>query len=373
VGQLRRKLMRSRNVVEHRRREIGIAYDPKTASIVQQERMTERYKSELFHEQLSLMCNMEGARILEALDVVEDLVGARDDVTPIYHYQDSPRQDQIETLVSLIHKLIELHSLEDNVFRWVPRGDAVVGGEYLGDYLKRIHRRIEQEAHPLEADVVRAIDRQAMITNVGAHFGGEARPHYSLRVDAYARFSSPMRELVGCFTHKQLWDGIYAARLGINTSVDDPNLRERIIKAAASAKGTQRRLAGAAFMYLLDAFFAPDLELPEPERPRRQGAIVGMDSTSQSKKRRHSRKIYVKLAELEVKVSVRDLELVFGVSYVPAKTIGQYGVCVEICPQEQDSNPHTAPAFFVGQTVDLSVFDHVDKYWVLKIVPRVNR
>jgi hypothetical protein len=94
---------------------VGIAYDPNTSSLVKKA-TTERYKSELFNEQLSLMCNMEGARILEALDVAEDLVGARDDVTPIYRYQDSPRQDQIETLVSLIGKLMELHSLDESVF-----------------------------------------------------------------------------------------------------------------------------------------------------------------------------------------------------------------------------------------------------------------
>jgi exoribonuclease R len=93
--------------------------------------------------------------------------------------------------------------------------------------------------------VVQAIDRQTMITNAGAHFGGDARPHYSLRVDAYAPFSSPMRDLAGCFT----------TRVGINTSVDDPNLREQIIKAAASTKGAHRCLAGAAFMYLFDAFY----------------------------------------------------------------------------------------------------------------------
>jgi len=369
VGQLRRALMRRRNIVELHRSEIGIAYDSKTDSIVKTK--TKRYESELFNEQISLMCNMEGARLLEALDVVEDLVGERDDVTPIYRYQDAPRKDQIDTLVSLIDSLIVLHSLDPFVFQWKPRGglEGSVGGEYLGDYLKRLHRRLDSGKTDAvaEIDVVRAIDKQAVVTNVGAHFGGEARPHHSLRVDAYARFSSPMRELVGCFTHKQLWDGIYAQRLGIDTSKDDPNLRDKIIKAASKAKTTQKRLGGASFLYLMDRFFAPDLEIPEGRRPRRRGVILGIDSNAERKKRKHSRKVYVKIDELEVKVSLADIESIYGVRYHPTDTIGQYGVCVEVKPKE---TVRGAPTFYVGQSVDLSVFDHVgDKYWMFKIAP----
>lgn len=370
IGQLRRRLMRRRNIVELHRSELGIAYDPKTGSLVKKN--PARYKSELFNEQISLMCNMEGARLLDALDVVEDLIGTRNDVNPIYRYQDAPRQDQIDDLVSLIDKLIELHSLDGEFFRWVPRESEGTdfGGEHLGDYLKRLHHRINGgttgNAH-LEADVLRAIDRQAVMTNVGAHFGGEVRQHYSLRVDAYARFSSPMRELVGCFTHKQLWDGIYAARLGIDTSIGDPELRERIIDAAESAKRTQRRLSAAVHLYLMDAFFAADLKQQEQERPRRPGAIIGIDSTAQSKKRR-SRTIYVKIDELEVKVSVDDLKQVYGVRYLPTDTIGEYGLCVELVPQNQEGH---APTFFVGQSVDLSVFDR-NTFWVFKIEPRTG-
>jgi hypothetical protein len=174
-----------------------------------------------------------------------------------------------------------------------------------------------------------------------------------------------MRELVGCFTHKQLWDGIYAARLGIDTSINDPKLRERVIDAAESGKRKQRRLSGAAYLYLMDAFFAPDLELPEQQRPRRPGAIVGIDSTAQSKKRR-SRTIYVKIHELEVKVSVDDLKRVYGVRYLPTDTIGEYGLCVELIPQTEGH----APAFFVGQSVNLSVFDRKEMLWVFKVEPR---
>ena len=180
-----------------------------------------------------------------------------------------------------------------------------------------MHHRIDSgnADASVEVDVLRAIDKQAVVTNVGAHFGGEARPHHSLRVDAYARFSSPMRELVGCFTHKQLWDGIYAQRLGIDSSKLDPSLRDKIIKAASKAKTIQKRLGGASFLYLMDRFFAPDLEKPERQRPRRRGVITGIDSNAERKKR-HSRKVYVRLDEFEVKVSVADIESIYALSLI---------------------------------------------------------
>ena len=41
---------------------------------------------------------------------------------------------------------------------------------------------------------------------LGVFFTAEIDEHYSLKMSHYARFSSPMRELVGCYTHKELFE-----------------------------------------------------------------------------------------------------------------------------------------------------------------------
>jgi hypothetical protein len=67
-----------------------------------------------------------------------------------------------------------------------------------------------------------------------------------------------------------------------------------------------------------------------------------------------------------VKVSVDDIKQVYGVRYLPTDTIGEYGLCVKLVPQIEGH----APAFFVGQSVNLSVFDRKEKLWVFKVEPR---
>mmetsp|Transcript_4421 Transcript_4421/g.6734 ORF Transcript_4421/g.6734 Transcript_4421/m.6734 type:complete len:125 (-) Transcript_4421:219-593(-) len=119
----------------------------------------------------------------------------------------------------------------------------------------------------------------------------------------------------------------------------------------------------------MDAFFAPDHELGQSERPRRCYSWNRFNSTGK-KPRSRSRKVFVKIDELEIKVSLIDIERICGVEYAPAATIGKYGICVNIIPKKKDGKRgEKASAFFVGQSINLSVLNHTDKYWDFKIEP----
>ena len=152
----------------------------------------DQYKSELYNEQISLLCNMEGARLLQ------EAAESKEWVHGIFRTQEPPGPKKIAMLEDVIAGLIGEHGLDPGLWSWTHRK------EYLGDYLKRLHHHVDSivqeqgrgsDAATAATAVLRAIDRQAMITNVRAMFKEEAAQHYSIRAEAYARFSSPMREL----------------------------------------------------------------------------------------------------------------------------------------------------------------------------------
>ena len=84
VGQLRRRLARDRNVVEYNREKCGVAYNEELKQL--QFRVFKQYKTELYNEQISLLCNMEGAKLMAKLNDDEKKQG-RNNVQPIFRTQ----------------------------------------------------------------------------------------------------------------------------------------------------------------------------------------------------------------------------------------------------------------------------------------------
>jgi ribonuclease R len=258
VGDLRRALARGRHVVEYNRERAGIA--ERGGRIVFE--LRKQYKSELYNEQISLLCNMEGAKKFLELEHGDGPArsaernggrGPRDGgdfLHAIYRSQPAPSERQVDTLETVIRRLVEAHGLPTSTWLW-RRGS----GEALGDYLRRLHRHCER-GHAGEAQwaVLRGIDRQAMMTNVKATFAAENRGHHSIRAECYARFSSPMRELVGCFTHKEMRDVFEGRQTGGTTAAEDEAMRVQVIRAALKAKKTQKRLARSGAPLLLTPF-----------------------------------------------------------------------------------------------------------------------
>jgi exoribonuclease R len=210
VGQKRIRLAKQRNVVQYDRGSGAgaVTIDPRTGLLTFQATTRERYSSEKYNEQISLLCNMEGAKMLAFLDDLEEKIpGAKDILHPIYRTQSGPRGDQTETLEHVIVNTLQVHGLDAAEWKW--RRDD---GETLASYLERLRDHVDAidgDENPNWKQkwkrVVMVIDRQAQITNQAASFSASPEDgHHALKANYYARFSSPMRELVGCYTHKEL-------------------------------------------------------------------------------------------------------------------------------------------------------------------------
>jgi len=246
----------------------------------------ERLETELCNEQVSLLCNVEGARLLERGRGLAH-------VQPIFRVHPAPTPDRLEDFREGVQALCEAHGLDSA--RWVWRGAQ----EPLSDYLERLPR----EEHPR---IAAAIDRQAMLTNQRSSFGERPGRHYGVGAPVYARFSSPMREIVGVFTHKEaleLLRGAQAARPG----PEDEALRDAVVLAANRAKALQRTLTKESHLLVMDRLLRRELERPAEDRPWRPSTLLGMKSS----------RLYLRMDDppLEVKVHLQDLARQTGVRW----------------------------------------------------------
>ena len=235
---------------------------------------------ERWNEQLSLLCNMEGSRLLSAPQEAH--------VQPIFKVHPRPSESQLEKLKARLDALVEVLGLDPAVWGW--RGS---GEELLADYIARLPRAAETKR--LRA----AVERQAMLLGSASSFSLEKGPHYGLAADEYGRFSSPMREIVGIFTHKELIEKLTGPQPGDDNARDEA-LREQVIEAGNRARSLQRRIERQVHKLALDQWFAADLERPLEERPVHEGTVLGVRSS----------RLYVQLDDppLEFKIYTAHLE-----------------------------------------------------------------
>lgn len=171
----------------------------------------------------------------------------------------------------------------------------------LADFLDQLPRR----GWPRLAA---AIEHQAVLTNVRSTFGPEPGAHHGIGAPVYARFSSPMREIVGVFTHKEALEAL-AGGDAAAPSAEDEALRDLVVESANRAKSIQKSLTRAAHLEVLRRTCAPQLERPADRRPWFRGTLLGMKPTV----------LYVRLDDppLEVKVHLRDLRRETGQRWRP--------------------------------------------------------
>ena len=269
VGEARIRADTERDLVRHNHEEIRVTLDSGEGMdfMVISEL---RDEVERYGEQLSLMCNIEGARLLRE--------GARDHdlVQPVYRVHASPQPERVVELVTIIDAVVAHHGTP--ALRWDPQGES------LADYLARLPR--EGEHGPIG----RALSRQAMIMNVRSTFSAEPGPHFGIGADVYARFSAPMREIVGVYVHKEAWEALRREPAGI----DDDRLRVKVIDAANRAKERQRSLTHGANLLVLDRMFARDAAMTASARPIRRGTVMGVAD----------RRLYVRLEQPAVDVKI---------------------------------------------------------------------
>lgn len=275
VGALRIEEAARRGVVHIHRAEVWFDVDPQGEFRIT---ARERYGSERYNEQISLLCNSEGARFMAE-------AGKAPHITPIYKVHPEPERARVEHLRALIQALVAHHGLDPALWAW--RSE-----ERLSDYLAKL---------PLEgpqSGLTAAIHQQAVMINRRSDFSAEPGLHHGVGVDPYARFSSPMRELVGIFTHKEAIEKLDGSPAPGWPSAAAEEQAE-MVQLANAANTRQKRLAKAAFRLVLDQIFERELAQPEAERPVHQATLLGFKDN----------KAYARLQEppVEVKIYLPDL------------------------------------------------------------------
>ena len=258
-------------------------------------RLNPRNDVSRYNEQVSLLCNIEGARLLMGQ-------GPDPHVQPVFRVHDSPSEGSRQHLAHVIRDMAKAHGLDPLAVSWQRGEDGEDGedGESLGDFLDRL-RAMEG----LDRRVLAAMERQALITNQRSVFSSEPGHHFALGVKPYARFSAPMREVVGIFTHKEALEKLGLLPAG-STPEQDQELRQRVISAANGAKQRQRRLSKDVSRLALDDLLEGDLALPLEQRPVHRGTIMGLTAS----------RLYVSLDSppVELKVYLCDMERELGLS-----------------------------------------------------------
>ncbi|MDH3715961.1 MAG: ribonuclease catalytic domain-containing protein [Gammaproteobacteria bacterium] len=185
VGGLRIADALQRDVVRYDRQEVEVepaTDDPQYFRVVARRRCA----VEEWNAQISLLCNIEGARFLAQRR------DPRLDIEGIFRVHPPPGPEAIREFASWVERFVDSLDLDPDVWhwrRWQPYQES------LADYIERL---------PDDGDAGRismAIQRQAMLLNRRAQYSVTRGRHHAIGTPHYSRFSSPMREVIGILTH----------------------------------------------------------------------------------------------------------------------------------------------------------------------------
>ncbi len=291
VGTLRQRDAAARQVIRFHREEIRVGVEGEAFVAT----LAIRHQVERYNEQLSLLCNSEGGRLL--CDAAgEDLPLA---TQAIYRVHPAPSDERLAALERQIAEVVALHGLDPA--RWAWRADATP----LSEWVDRLP--IDDPDRRL-ARVARALSRQAVLVNVRSVFTSEPGVHFGVGAEPYARFSAPMREIVGVFVHKEAVELLGMAPR--RPALEDAALRDQVLASANAARDRQRRLNDHTNRRVLDELFGADLALPLEQRPARFGTIMGVTGS----------KVHVGLdaPPIDVKLYVADAGRALGLWLEPS-------------------------------------------------------
>jgi ribonuclease R len=264
-----------RNVVAYRRREVETRFEGEGGlAFVATESV--RDMIELYNEQISLLTNREGGRLLAESTSAH--------LQPIYRAHPGPDPAKLEALTHLSRAVAEAHGLD--VPHW---------GYDLDHSLRTWLARLPTSG-PHER-VAKALERQAVMANVRSAYTTEPLEHVGVGAEVYARFSAPMRELVGVFVHKELLELV--GELSPESPSSDLELRERVVASANRSRDLQRKANDLVGRLVIDELMGKGAERPLADRPVFTGTVMGITTS----------KLHVQLDEppLDVKVYLRDL------------------------------------------------------------------
>lgn len=328
VGQLRMALAARRGLVRYRREEVSIELDGEGLSFTVMEAV--RDEVELWNEQISLMCNAEGGRLLREFD--------HPAVQPIYRVQGGPDPARLAALAELTACVARRRGLPESPWVWRPEATP------LSAYLAQLPRAAPGTP---EDRLVAALTRQAVMVNLRSEYSTEPGEHVGVGAEPYARFSAPMRELVGVFLHKEAIEYLTG---DAPSPEEDELLRAEVVRVANRARQTQRKVQDLSNEVVMNRLFAPELARPRGARTRFRGTVMGVASS----------KVHVRLdaPPLDLKLAFFDLAPFFG------------GAWLE--PAEQGAvlraKGKSAPLLELGQalTLVLSRRDERARRWVFE-------
>lgn len=315
LGQLLIQAGERRGVVRFDRSETQITVAGSPPRL--QANLRERFDTERYNEQLSLICNMQGAKMLLAMAGVSDVVQS------VYRVHEAPLQKSLKRLRQTLNELADRQQ-EPALWRWQK-------DHSLANFVENLPS--DEQHHRM----VRAVQRQIMLAQRASVFQPDPGEHHALKASSYARFSSPMREIVGIFTHKELLEALNGKTGLENTdnNLSDEALRAQVIEAANSARQKQRKLDKTIELAALYSIFSRELCLEQAAK--HTGTIMGM----------RTGRLYLHIDDmaLEVKVYLDDLEEQYETEY---NIEG-----IEALPADK-----TRPGWHLGQGVVLHIRDY---------------
>lgn len=274
----------------------------------------DRNDVERWNEQVSLLCNIEGAALLHAMGVADD------EVQPVFRVHLPPIDDRLAELETILGALAERRHLGAG-WSWRAAHDD------LAAWVSSLAARGATQR------LTQAVQRQVRYTYRASEFQARSGPHHALGVDGYARMSAPMREVVGVFSHKELLEGL--GLVAPQPRDEDLAAREAVIASANEARRRQAEVDKAVDLMVLDQLLGDDLARDADARPWRVGTVVGVRAT----------RVYVALdgCAVDLKVYVEDIESLYGARYRDDRRTA-------LVP-----DAHDAPAFVMGDAVEARV------------------
>jgi len=256
VGRRRIELAARRGLIRYRREEVSIQLDGEGLAFAVMEVV--RDEVELWNEQISLMCNAEGGRLLREFP--------NEAVQPIYRVQAGPDPERLKALSVLTGYVAKRHALPASP--WVWNADTTPLSKYL-EHLPRAAPGTKEDR------LVAALTRQSVMVNLRSEYSTEPGAHVGVGAEPYARFSAPMRELVGVFLHKEAVEYL----TGVHPTVEeDETLRAEVVKIANRSRGMQRKVQDLSNEVVMNRLFTPELARPRAQRTRFTGTVMGLTS-----------------------------------------------------------------------------------------------
>ncbi|HQO40843.1 MAG TPA: RNB domain-containing ribonuclease, partial [Spirochaetota bacterium] len=314
-----------RGVINFERYELEVRISDDGESLIYRDQP--RSNAARWNEQVSLLCNMEGVAIAAQLNG-----SGNNHAQNVFRIHEPPDDSALARLYEIIRSITAAHSLDPAVWLWKR------GSESPGEYLSRLPRSGDK------ARITGTIERQILLTNQKSFFSNVPGVHHALRADLYGRYSSPMREIVGIFSHKELLEKLLIDPPAPVTQ--DETIRDAVIESSNRAKETQRKLDRLVDELVLDQLFAP--EAGKTSGQTFSGTIMGMKDS----------KMYVLLdsPRIEIKVYTGDIEQAAG-----CRLTYKFH-------ELRSADKSDGPAYRAGDKVELKVL-HKDDAGKWRLVP----